>query len=324
MEEEGASEYLSQQQSSQIFYDEEDLLGFSIWVAELELLVSSRRHPRGLDTSSAPSTSSPSGSSSRSSSSRSRSSTFGAYYILLQKLEATVETTTPADLKAYQRRCEDALIDILLSGAPPPVRRLICGILSKMYAVGDSLPLYSRVSSLQLFLGTKEAFESRKTSEDIRLGALELMTTLYYSHGRMLTVGVLETSSIAVKYCGRTCSPSTRKAGLKLLAATVEGVATPAQRGMTTPMPSAATPPHSPPATAGPCPTSTAPDPTGRPAPRVRLPRPWTGSSPSRREEAFGASRRCTRRASSPSTAPPPLCSTDRALDSWLPWSFSR
>ena len=41
-----------------------------------------------------------------------------------------------------------------------------------MYAVGDALPLYSRVSSLQLFLGTKEAFESRKTSEDIRLGCV--------------------------------------------------------------------------------------------------------------------------------------------------------
>jgi len=38
--------------------------------------------------------------------------------------------------------------------------------------VGDALPLYSRVSSLQLFLGTKEAFESRKTSEDIRLGCV--------------------------------------------------------------------------------------------------------------------------------------------------------
>lgn len=76
---------------------------------------------------------------------------------------------------------------------------------------------------MQLFLGTREAFGSQ-TSEDIRLGALELMNTLYYSHGKSLTVGVLETCVIASKYCSRSCSTTTRQAGLKLLAATVEGV----------------------------------------------------------------------------------------------------
>ena len=199
---------LSAQQSS-IYLDEEECLPFKIWVAELELLLSQSRSAKAASGIS-----------------RTKSSiaaSFGPYYMLLQKLEATVDTTGVAEVKEHQRRCEDALVDILLSGAPPPVRRLICGILGKMYAVGDSLPLYSRVSSLQLFLGTKEAFGSR-TSEDIRLGALELMTTLYYSHGKSLTVGVLETSSIAIKYCSRTCSSGTRKAGLKLLAATVEGV----------------------------------------------------------------------------------------------------
>ena len=148
---------LSAQQSSQIFYDEEDLLGYKIWVAELELLVSQRSMGGGR-----------AGASGR----KSRAAGFGPYYMLLQKLDATVLSTRIDEVKEYQRRCEDALIDILLSGAPPPVRRLICGILSKMYAVGDSLPLYSRVSSLQLFLGTKEAFESKKTSEDIRLGCV--------------------------------------------------------------------------------------------------------------------------------------------------------
>lgn len=92
-----------------------------------------------------------------------------------------------------------------------------------MYGKGDQLPLFSRVSSLQLFLGTREAFGSQ-TSEDVRLGGLELICALYYSHGRSLTVGVLETCLIACKYCSRSCSTSTRQAGLKLLAATVEGV----------------------------------------------------------------------------------------------------
>ncbi len=38
------------------------------------------------------------------------------------------------------------------------VRRLICQALAKLYLAGDQLPLYSRVSSFQLFLGTREAF----------------------------------------------------------------------------------------------------------------------------------------------------------------------
>ncbi len=152
------SSLLSARQSSQIFYDEEDLLGYKIWVAELERLVSQRFSSFGVSGSGT-----------------SRAGEFGPYYMLLQKLDATVLSTGVVEVKAYQRRCEDALVDILLSGAPPPVRRLICGILSKMYAVGDSLPLYSRVSSLQLFLGTKEAFESRKTSEDIRLGCVVML-----------------------------------------------------------------------------------------------------------------------------------------------------
>ena len=79
------------------------------------------------------------------------------------------------------------------------------------------------MSSLQLFLGTREAFGSQ-TSEDVRLGAMELMSSLYYSHGKYLAVGVFETSSIATKYCARSCSNTTRQAALRLLAATVEGI----------------------------------------------------------------------------------------------------
>lgn len=103
------------------------------------------------------------------------------------------------------------------------IRRLICSILAKLYGKGDTLPLFSRVSSLQLFLGTREAFGSQ-TAEDVRLGAMELMTSLYYSHGRSLSVGVLETASIGSKYCSKSCSDGTRQAALRLLAATVEGV----------------------------------------------------------------------------------------------------
>ena len=46
----------------------------------------------------------------------------------------------------------------------------------------------------------QEAF-SRATSEDVRLGALECMTSLYYSQGRYLSIGVNETAALATKYC---------------------------------------------------------------------------------------------------------------------------
>jgi hypothetical protein len=80
---------------SSAYFDEEDLLGYKIWVAELELLVGQKTKGK-VD--------------------------FRACYILLQKLNATIEKTSVEELKEYQRRCEDALVDILLKGAPPPVR----------------------------------------------------------------------------------------------------------------------------------------------------------------------------------------------------------
>lgn len=82
------------------------------------------------------------------------------------------------------------------------MRRLICEALGRLYSRGDQLPLYSRVSSLQLFLGTREAL-SPATGEDVRLGALECMAALYRSQGRSLAIGVLETAQLAAKYLAR-------------------------------------------------------------------------------------------------------------------------
>jgi len=80
---------------SAAYVDEEDCLGFKIWVAELELIVGGSRGNRKADVQHC--------------------------YQLLQKLAVTIDRTDRAELREYQRRCEDALIDILLKGAPPPV-----------------------------------------------------------------------------------------------------------------------------------------------------------------------------------------------------------
>jgi hypothetical protein len=71
-------------------------LGFHVWVAELELLVGQGRASR-------------------------RAPDPVAAVELLQKLAATLEGAGPEVLREYQRRCEDALSDILLRGAAPPV-----------------------------------------------------------------------------------------------------------------------------------------------------------------------------------------------------------
>jgi hypothetical protein len=103
------------------------------------------------------------------------------------------------------------------------VRRLVCEALGKLYARGDQLPLFSRVSSLQLFLGTREAF-GKETAGEVRLGALELVASLYYTQGRSLSIGVHETAALAAKYCAKGSDDATRRGALRLLAAAAEGV----------------------------------------------------------------------------------------------------
>ena len=78
-----------------LYVEEEDCLGFNIWVAELELVVGTAKGKRKPDAAQCLS--------------------------LLQKLVATLGEAAPAEVRTFQRRCEDALVDILLKGAPPPV-----------------------------------------------------------------------------------------------------------------------------------------------------------------------------------------------------------
>lgn len=78
------------------FVDEEELLGFKIWVAELELLVGNARGRTKPDQVQC--------------------------FQLLQKLVVALDRSTRPEVKEYQRRCEEAVVDILLKGAPPPVR----------------------------------------------------------------------------------------------------------------------------------------------------------------------------------------------------------
>jgi hypothetical protein len=83
------------------YVDVDEILGFQVWLAELELLAGRAKASQGgtpLDALSA--------------------------FELLQKLSMTIGGTDRTKLKEHQRECESLLFDILLRGAPPPVSSL--------------------------------------------------------------------------------------------------------------------------------------------------------------------------------------------------------
>ena len=76
--------------------EEEQALGFHVWVAELELVLATSRSGRKPDAQD--------------------------LLELLQKVHVTIDRSDRAKLREHQRKCEDALSKLLLLGAPPPVR----------------------------------------------------------------------------------------------------------------------------------------------------------------------------------------------------------
>lgn len=81
------------------YRDEEDCLGFPIWVAELELIVGSARGSARPDSM--------------------------ACLTLLHKLVATLGRSPREEIREHQRRCEEALSNILLKGGPPSVSQRV-------------------------------------------------------------------------------------------------------------------------------------------------------------------------------------------------------
>eukprot|EP00882_Tetradesmus_deserticola_P004613 GHRQ01004862.1.p1 GENE.GHRQ01004862.1~~GHRQ01004862.1.p1 ORF type:complete len:134 (+),score=61.09 GHRQ01004862.1:329-730(+) len=123
---------MSQQQRSinAVFYDEEDCLGFDVFVAELELILGTSRDRRPDQVQ---------------------------LLELLQKLQASISTSESSVLKKHQKRCEAALYGIIYKGGCAVVRNLVATCLSRLYAAGDMLPLFSSVYALQTFLQDKNS-----------------------------------------------------------------------------------------------------------------------------------------------------------------------
>ncbi|KAL0055345.1 hypothetical protein WJX82_010851 [Trebouxia sp. C0006] len=179
------------------FVDEEEALSFNVWVAELELLVGNARGNRRVDPIYS--------------------------FELLQKLQGSIRRSERAQLQSYQRKCEDALTIVLLKGAPPPVRQLVAGCLVSLYLKGDTLPLYSRISSLQQFLSSKEAF-SQSLPKQPCLGCLECLAALSTSLSNQIVSSLPGTMAVAVKQVSRNSDPAIQCMALRLVAAVVEGL----------------------------------------------------------------------------------------------------
>eukprot|EP00878_Enallax_costatus_P025611 GHUV01027417.1.p1 GENE.GHUV01027417.1~~GHUV01027417.1.p1 ORF type:complete len:158 (+),score=37.41 GHUV01027417.1:558-1031(+) len=118
----------SQRTNNTVFYDEEECVGFGVFVAELELIIGTSRAGRPDQVQ---------------------------LLELLQKLQASISTTDSNVVKQHQKRCETALYDIIYKGSCSVVRNLVAVCLAKLYTAGDLLPLYSKVNILQTFLQDK-------------------------------------------------------------------------------------------------------------------------------------------------------------------------
>lgn len=103
----------SQLANNSVFYDEEDCLGFGVFVAELELIIGTSRDRRPDQVQ---------------------------LLELLQKLEASISTTDSSTLKQHQKRCEAALYDIIYKGA--------CTVVSMMSSMQRKHPIVCCSSTL--------------------------------------------------------------------------------------------------------------------------------------------------------------------------------
>ncbi|KAK9838575.1 hypothetical protein WJX81_008486 [Elliptochloris bilobata] len=188
--------------TNEYYIEEEEALGFHVWVAELELLIGTSRAP-GQQPDPA------------------------ECLEVLQKLQATLESDGGgggvARVREYQRRCEDALVELLLRGAAPPVRRLASACLARLFAVGDVLPLFARVAAFQVFLGSREAL-ARAVPAPVRAGVLQALTALVATHGRTLASGAPETLALALKHAARGSEAAVRAQALAAVAAVVAGL----------------------------------------------------------------------------------------------------
>ncbi|CAI9110693.1 OLC1v1010761C1 [Oldenlandia corymbosa var. corymbosa] len=113
---------------------------------------------------------------------------------LLSDLLSAIDEEPKDSILLWQRKCEDALYSLLVLGARRPVRHLASSAMANIIMKGDSISIYSRVSSLQGFLSDGKKSEPHRVA-----GAAQCLGELYRYFGRRITSGLLETTTIVGK-----------------------------------------------------------------------------------------------------------------------------
>ncbi|KAK1263806.1 hypothetical protein QJS04_geneDACA011908 [Acorus gramineus] len=113
---------------------------------------------------------------------------------LLSELVSAINEESQESILHWQRKCEDALFKLLVLGARCPVRHLASVAMARVIAKGDSISIYSRVSSLQGWLSDTKRGDALSYA-----GSAQCLGELYRLFGRRITSGLMETTSIAAK-----------------------------------------------------------------------------------------------------------------------------
>lgn len=113
---------------------------------------------------------------------------------LLSDLISAIDEEPKESILLWQRKCEDALYSLITLGARRPIRHLASLAMARIISKGDSISIYSRVSSLQGFLSDGKRSDPQRVA-----GAAQCLGELYRHFGRRITSGLLETTNIASK-----------------------------------------------------------------------------------------------------------------------------
>ncbi|XP_008459469.1 protein SWEETIE isoform X1 [Cucumis melo] len=136
---------------------------------------------------------------------------------LLSDLISAIDEEPKESILLWQRKCEEALYSLLILGARRPVRHLASVVMARIISKGDTISVYSRVSSLQGFLSDGKRNEPHKLA-----GIAQCLGELYQHFGRRITSGLLETTIIAAKLI-RFNEDFVRQEALHLLQNALEG-----------------------------------------------------------------------------------------------------
>lgn len=135
---------------------------------------------------------------------------------LLKSLHVSIEHEPEESLLLMQRRSEDNLQALLLQGAGPPNRRLLACALVRVIERGDSISVYSRVSTLQSWF-----FDKGEKKPAAFVGALEGLTAITRVFGTRIASSLTETVNVVSRLL-RSADASVRNASLHLLLAAAE------------------------------------------------------------------------------------------------------